>query len=349
MSELNRVVYLLGPERIELREVTADDPGQGEIRVRISAAATCGTDVKVFLRGGHPRMLEVPGPFGHEMAGVIEAKGSGVAGWKEGDEVVIANSASCGECAACGSHRENLCSDLRYLNGAYGERIIVPERFVRRSLYRKPKDLAPRVAALAEPLACVMHGVELMGLSDSTEVIVFGGGPIGLLFVNALSHRGHHVVLADPNRVRLDAGERMGATATIEVDRDVESTDAIRELASRGGFDVAIEATGSPIAWSDAVRSVRPGGTVLLFGGCAPGTTMPLDTHRVHYSELRLLGGYHHRPKTFSMAIELLADHRIAAGVLLSDARPLEDVEGALRLMIARKALKVSIDPLRNA
>lgn len=343
MSGSNRVVYLVGPERIELREVPSPDPGPGELVVRIDGATTCGTDVKVFRRGGHPRMLVVPGPFGHEMAGTVESKGPDVHGWKEGDEVVIANSASCGECAACGSHKENLCTDLHYLNGAYGERVVVPERFVRRSLYRKPKGLDPGVAALAEPLACVLHGIELLSLPDSDEIVVLGGGPIGLLFVNVLSHQGHHVVLADPNGSRLDAGKKMGATAVLEVAKDESDAEAIRSEATRGGFGIAIEATGSPIAWESAVRSVHPGGKVLLFGGCAPGTTVALDTHRLHYSELSLLGGYHHRPKTFAMAIETLADGRIASDVLVTEERPIDEVESALRMMMEKRALKVRI------
>ncbi|MDX1584223.1 MAG: alcohol dehydrogenase catalytic domain-containing protein [Thermoanaerobaculia bacterium] len=343
MSTSSRVVYLVGPEQLELREVPAPAPGAGELVVRLEGATTCGTDVKVYRRGGHPRMLTVPGPFGHEMAGTVEAKGSETHGWNEGDEVVIANSASCGECAACGSHRENLCTDLHYLNGAYGERILVPERFVRRSLYRKPEGLDPGIAALAEPLACVLHGTELLSLQDTEEIVVLGGGPIGLLFVNVLSHRGHHVVLADPNVSRLEAGKRMGASAVIPVRKTESDTEAIRSQATRDGFGVAIEATGSPLAWESAVGSVRPGGKVLLFGGCAPGTTVPLDTHRLHYSELSLLGGYHHRPKTFAMAIETLADGKIASDVLLTAELPLEEVGSALKLMMEKKALKVRI------
>ncbi len=341
-----RVTYLVGPESIELREQPRRDPVDGEIRVRIEAATTCGTDVKVFRRGGHPRMLRVPGPFGHEMSGVIDATSREVSEWKEGDAVVVANSASCGHCEFCRAHRENLCLDLEYLNGAYGDEIMVPSRFVQRSLYRKPDGLEHAAAALAEPLACVLHGIELIEpVGDGCEVLVIGGGPIGLLFIDVLVSRGCRVFLADPNEPRLEAGLKLGASGTLVANREKADLEGVRELSEGGAFDLAIEATGSPVAWEKAISTVRPGGTVLLFGGCEPGTTMPLDTHLMHYSELRILGGYHHRPATFARAIERLTDDGAAAEILLTEELPLAELGEALGRMMRKEALKVVIRP----
>ena len=112
-----------------------------------------------------------------------------------------------------------------------------------------------------------------------------------------------------------------------------------------GGFDAAIDATGAPEAWADAIAVVRPGGLVNLFGGCPPGTQVALDTHRVHYSEITIKGVYHHRPATFARALALLARRAIDPGVLLSAERPLEELEEALRSMMRKEALKVVIRP----
>lgn len=341
-----RTVFLLGPERVELRRIPVPEPRPGEILVRIGAATTCGTDVKVLRRGGHPRMLVVPSPFGHEMAGTIAAVGSGVEKWKTGDRVVVANSVPCGECEQCLRGRENLCENLRYLNGAFAEYVLVPRRFAEISTYAIPDGVPFEVAALAEPLACVLHGLEVCPLNGPADTVVYGGGPIGLLFVNLLADRGHHVVLADPNPQRLEVARRMGASEALLVGRDGGEAPRLRKHAGRGdGFDLAIEATGSPVAWEDALASTRAGGTVLLFGGCRPGTVIPLDTHRLHYMELTIKGAYHHRPATFQRALDLLSEGRIRTAEILSAERPLEELEGALRSMMRKETLKVVIRP----
>ncbi len=345
-----RTVFLLGPERVELRRVPVPEPGPGELLLRIDAATTCGTDVKVLRRGGHPRMLQVPGPFGHEMAGTVDSTGEGCR-WQPGDRVVVANSAPCGACEWCLQGRENLCAHLRYLNGAFAEYLLVPRRFADVSTYAIPEDLASEIAALAEPLACVLHGLEVCALERPSEIVVYGGGPIGLLFVDVLAglRTGHHVVLADPNPTRLDVARQLGASEAVQVSRDGGEAPRLRKLARGGdGFDLAIEATGSPVAWEDALASARPGGSVLLFGGCRPGTTIPLDTHRLHYGEIAVRGAYHHRPATFQRALDLLAG--LAGGALhpealLSAERPLEELEIALRSMMRKEALKVVIRP----
>lgn len=343
-----KTAFLLGPERLELRSVPIPDPGPGELLLRIEAAATCGTDVKVLRRGGHPRMLHVPGPFGHEMAGTVAAVGPEQTRWKVGDPVVVANSAPCGACEWCLRQRENLCAHLQYLNGAFSEYLLVPRRFADVSTYSIPGGLSPELAMMAEPLACVLHGLEICALERPSEIVIYGGGPIGLLFVDVLAsgRAGHHVVLADPNSPRLEVARQLGAREAVQVSRDGGEAGRLRRYArAADGFDLAIEATGSPVAWEDALASARPGGTVLLFGGCRPGTTIPLDTHRIHYNEVTIKGAYHHRPATFEKALGLLASGTLHAEALLSAERPLSDLEGALRSMMRKEALKVVIRP----
>ena len=156
---------LTGPEQIEIRDMPVARPGPGEMLVSVQAATTCGTDVKVFRRGGHPRMLKVPTLFGHEMAGRVAALGDGVVDFKDGDAVVVANSAPCLTCEPCRRGRENLCEDLQYLNGAFAEFILVPERFVQRNTHKIPTGLDFGKAALTEPLACVLHGMNACALA----------------------------------------------------------------------------------------------------------------------------------------------------------------------------------------
>jgi L-iditol 2-dehydrogenase len=341
-----RAAVLLGPERIEVRYLDVPVPGRGELLLRVRAATTCGTDVKVFRRGGHPRMLQVPALFGHEMAGTVDCLGAGVDAYRVGDRVVVANSASCGHCPRCLEGRENLCPELSYLNGAFADFVLVPAAFVERSVHRIPPALDFERAALAEPLACVLHGIAHCDLVPGTEaeVVVYGAGPIGLLFVAALTRAGHRAILADPNASRLVTGQRMGAFETLLIERGGGQAGAVRAITRDGeGADVAVDCTGAPEVWADAVDSVRPGGVVNLFGGCAPGTSIALDTHRLHYAEITVKGVYHHRPATFRRAIETLADPQFPAHELLSARRPVEQVEMALRSMMRRDTLKVVI------
>ena len=343
-----RGAMLLGPEHIETREVPVPRPGTGELLLKVEAATTCGTDVKVFKRGGHPRMLKVPTLFGHEMAGWVALAGDDVDDFAPGDGVVISNSASCGRCRWCEAGRENLCDDLQYLNGAFAEYLLVPARFVTKSTYRIPEKLAFGKAALTEPLACVLHGVDACELerhqNKGAQIVVFGAGPIGQLFVAALAREGHQVILADPNAGRLGLARTLGAHDTQQIERGGGQATLLRELTDDGqGADVAIDCTGVPEVWGDAIDVVRPGGLVNLFGGCSPGTSIELDTHRVHYSEITIKGVYHHRPATIRRALSLLAEPDFLAELLLTREESIEGVESALRGMMSKEAMKVVI------
>ncbi|MBC8339221.1 MAG: alcohol dehydrogenase catalytic domain-containing protein [Rhodospirillales bacterium] len=353
MPKTMKGAMLLGPEEIEVRDVPVPHPGPGEILLSIEAATTCGTDVKVFRRGGHPRMLKTPTLFGHEMAGRVATTGEGVTGFSEGDAVVVANSAPCGDCGPCHMGRENLCEDLHYINGAFAEFILVPERFVGRNTHHIPDGLSFAKAALTEPLACVLHGLDACELDrygqhadggGPVDVLIFGAGPIGLLFVAALARDGHRVYLADPNPGRLAMGTELGAAHTLEIERGGGQAERIKAETPDGqGVTVAIDSSGVPEVWSDAIQCVRPGGLVNLFGGCAPGTSIELDTHLVHYSELTIKGVYHHRPDTIRRALAMLADPGFKADKLLSAERPIDQVEDALRSMMSKDAFKVVI------
>lgn len=345
LPESYRAACLLGPEQIELEQLSLPGPQAGEIVLRIDVATTCGTDLRVFRQGGHPRMLQVPTPFGHECAGTVAAVGDGVEAWQTGDAVVVLNSASCGRCRYCIHGRENLCSDLQYLNGAFAEYLPVPARFVARSTYPIPPELSFEHASLTEPLACVLHGVEICSLSEPSDVVVLGGGAIGQLLLGVLSTAGHRVILVDPQAKRREIASQMGAVAAIEPPESATPS-AILDLAEeRLGFNLAIDATGSVAGWELATHCVQPGGEVLFFGGCPPGTRLPLDTSRIHYDEITCRGSYHHRPATVSKALELLARRSLAVDLLLSREMPLEQIEEALRSMMRRETLKVAIRP----
>ena len=181
-SEMMAAV-LYGKETLKVEQVAVPKIDSGDVLVRVKAALTCGTDVKVFRRGYHARMIVPPALFGHELAGDIVAVGSEVTNFRAGQRVVAANSAPCGNCFYCKRNLENLCEDLLFNNGAYAEFIRIPGRIVKRNMHEIPAHVTYQDAALVEPLACVLRGLEETGIRPGDNVAVLGLGPIGLMFV----------------------------------------------------------------------------------------------------------------------------------------------------------------------
>ena len=313
-----KAAILHGREQIRIEEVAPRPLQPGEVRVRIEAALTCGTDLKVFKRGYHAKMIVPPAVFGHELAGVIsevgrpEPEAPGL-NWRIGDRVVAANSAPCGECFFCRQGQENLCDDLLFLNGAYAESIVVPARLVEKNLLPLQPETGFRDAALTEPLACVVQGVEDLELRAGERVLIIGSGPIGLMFVAVAKHMGCAVALAGRGENRLKAARRLGADQVVDVAGGRELVKEI-ESGTTGAHDVVIEAVGRPETWGAAAQLVRKGGRVNFFGGCPSGATINLDTGRVHYAALTLLASFHHTPRAIRRALEL-----IEAGVIKAD------------------------------
>jgi L-iditol 2-dehydrogenase len=339
-----RAVVFHGPGDLRQEEVPWPEPGPGEIVVAIEAALTCGTDVKT-LRRGHPVMIpHVPTVFGHELAGTVTAVGAGVRHVKEGDHVVPANSAPCGLCRLCRAGRTNLCEDLLFVNGAYGEAIALPPRLVARNVVPYRSSLPAAHAAFAEPLACALLGIERGGVEEGQTVVIFGHGPLGCLLAMVAAARKAHVIIVGKAGFRLPRVAALGVAECIDASATDDVVEALRARTG-GGADVTIDATGRPEVWEQAVSAVTRGGTVVFFGGCAPGTMVPLDTRRVHYEELTLVGAFHHTPETIRRAVELLDSGAVNPAGLLTHRMGLADVRDALGLMSRGEALKVLIQP----
>lgn len=333
-----KAAVLHGKEDVRIEHVKPAALKPGEVRIRIQAALTCGTDLKVFKRGYHAKMIVPPAVFGHELAGVIEEIASGAAGWSLGERVVVANSAPCGQCFYCGVRQENLCEDLLFLNGAYAESIVVPARIVEKNLLRLKPETAFRDAALAEPLACVVQGIEDTGLKAGQRVLVIGAGPIGLMFVALARELGCEVAVVGRGQQRLETARQLGASR-------VETADSYSALPEgERGFDAVIEAVGKPEVWEQAVRMVRKGGVVNFFGGCPSGTNITLDTTLLHYSNLTLRASFHHTPRTIRRALEFIENGVIRAQDFVNGDCLLDDLPSLFKSMAAgNRAVKTLI------
>ena len=279
-----RAARLYAPGDLRIEDLPKPVPGPGEVLVQVEVALTDGTDLKTFRRG-HPVLARsFPAPFGHEFCGYVD-----------GRRVVAANSAPCGECEGCA--RQEQCRALEFLSGAYADWLLVPERIAAINLLEVPVGLTSEVAALVEPLACCLRGVARAGITAGDTVAILGAGPIGLMLCACVADAGGRPVLVGGRPERQEQATGFGA-----------------ETGDGRGADVVIEAVGSEQAWLRAVEVVRPGGTVVLFGGLPGDARPPVDAYRLHYEELTLRGSFHHTPATV----------RAALGFLTSGAHPWE-------------------------
>jgi L-iditol 2-dehydrogenase len=327
-----RAQVFYGPGDLRDERVPVPTPGPGEVVLRVDAALTCGTDVKT-LRRGHPVMIpRVPTVFGHEFAGRVAAVGAGVRVVREGDPAVAANSAPCRVCRSCQAGRPNLCEDLLFVNGAYGEFIALPERLVTINVVRLQAGTPASRAAFAEPLACALGGVERARVD-------------GCLLAMVAAARKARVILVGKGGWRLERVRSLGIAEVVDATAAADVVAELRAATGGRGADVTIDATGRPEVWQQAMDAVGRGGSVVFFGGCAPGTTVSVDTRRAHYEELTLLGAFHHTPDLIRRAVELLEGNVVQPEPLVTHRMGLGGVREALELMAKGKALKVLIEP----
>jgi len=357
LPETMVAAVLYGREDVRIEQVPVPRAEAGELIVRVSAALTCGTDLKVFRRGYHAKMIQPPALFGHEVAGIVAEVGEGVTNFVVGDRVVPINSAPCGVCYFCKRAQENLCDDLLFNNGAYAEYIRIPARIVARNTLRVPDHVALEDAALAEPLACALHGFEDSNPRTGDTVAVIGGGPLGLMILHVAALAGCKVIAVVKHDAQADAAKALGASHVIQMGQTVSPEDvvlAVRELTPDArGVDIAIEAVALPETWEQAVEMVRNGGVVNFFGGPETGTKVQFDTNRLHYGDLTLKATFHHTPEICRRAFALIASGKFQAGRFITGHAALSDLNEAFAQLLDRGShgnrVKTAILPVSQA
>lgn len=349
IAEMTAAV-LYGKEDLRLERVAVPEAGPGELLVRVGAALTCGTDLKVYRRGYHAMMLTPPIPFGHELAGVVVNAGAGVTAFREGDRVVALNSAPCDACFFCKHGQQNLCENLLFNNGAYAEFIRVPARIVEKNTLLVPEGVPLEHAALTEPLACVVLGLEQSGARAGDTMVVIGAGPIGLMFMHVAELAGVKVIAVVKREDQIGAAKLFGASSVVQLGAEADVVAATRTLTPEArGADVVIEAVASPATWEWAVDMVRKGGVVNFFGGPPSGTKVQLDTNRLHYGDITLKASFHHTPATCRTAFGLVIGGRFKCAEYITGRVGLDDVPSVFARMMNRgggsRQIKTAIFP----
>lgn len=337
---------LYGKEDVRIENIEIPKISDNEVLVKVETALTCGTDLKVFKRGYHAQMIKLPSVFGHEFSGIIAQVGKNVKNWKVGQRVVAANSAPCDACFYCKINRKSLCENIEWNNGAYAQFIKIPPRIVEKNMLEIPRGTTFNEAALVEPLACVVHGIEDCNIKADDVVAINGSGPIGLMFVKLSKLKGAKVIITDFSEERLETAKELGADEIINLNGVKDVVKAVRELTeNERGADVAIESVGKPETWEKTIVMARKGGTVNLFGGCPQDTSIKIDTSLIHYNELTLKGTFHHTPEYIREALRLISTKKVDANKWISKEMPLENLLDAFKEMMNQKVIKVAIKP----
>ena len=341
-----KAAMLYGIKDLRIEDIEIPSVKASEVLVRVKAATTCGTDLKIFQRGYVEKVIKLPTVFGHEWAGDVVEVGEGLDWPKKGMRVRAGNSAPCLHCAMCGKGKYNLCENMIWLWGAYAEYIKVPAHMVRVNMQEIPLHLSYEEAAITEPLACVLHGVEEARVKLGDSVAIIGAGPIGLLHMLTVKRMGaEKVIMVDVVEERLEFAEKIGADETVNAERE-NVEEKIRNLTGGYGADVVIEAIGKPQTWEQALKLVRKGGTVLEFGGCPPGTEIKVNAEQLHYGETTVLGTFHATPLHFRKALNLIASKTIDVAPLITRKMPLERIKEAFEILLtAKNEIKIAIQP----
>jgi L-iditol 2-dehydrogenase len=323
------------PEQIRLEERDVPQPAPGEVLVRVQACGVCGTDLHV-IGGRFPARFPVVA--GHEYAGEVVALGEGVTSLQAGQRVAVDPNIQCGFCPPCRAGRVNLCRNLTALgihrDGGFQEFCAVPER----QAYPFPDSLSFEDAAMAEPVACCLRGIEQARLRIGDRVALVGAGWIGLIMLQLVRLSGaSHVVVSEPVEAKRALAGELGAD-------DVVDPAADGLAASAGEFDVVIECVGSAATMSQAVALAGEGTRVLFFGVAPPDVEIPVKPFDIYRREIEIVGSFTN-PFTHQPALRLLASGRLDVGRLISHRFPLEKLPEAIEVAESGRAIKTVMVP----
>lgn len=351
MKATNKMAMCYGNLDLRIEEHPIDEPRPGEIQLAIKAALTCGTDVKIYKRG-YP-FLKPPFPVGHEYAGEIIAVGEGIEPGLIGQGAVTSNGAGCQFCFYCERDQDNLCEGMEddfdefvQMGGGFAQYLNVHAPIVRQNLKIIPAGMSYEQAAMVEPVSVALHGVTMAGVKIGDTVAILGAGPMGLLQAQLAKMRGAYVISVEKNRNRLAQAKKLGADLVICPDDVDDVVKAVRAQANGGrGPDEVIESIGLPETWEMAIQIARKGGTVVEYGGCPSGTTITVDTKRLHYDELTIKGSYSASSYETEVAFDLLVRGAIKASDYISGVYPLDKTKEALDAHLNQEGIKFEIKP----
>ena len=330
--------------KFEVKEMKFDSLGEHEVLVRCKACGVCGTDVHIYHGEAGSAEVTPPVVLGHEFAGIVEKVGAAVTVVRPGDKVALDPNMYCGRCMPCRMGKKQNCEQLFALgvnvNGGFAEYAVCPDT----QCFRVNDDVPFEEAAMAEPLACVIHGIDQANIRPGQTVLVIGGGTIGLLMVQMAKLSGaSKVMLSEPIEMRRQIGLEVGADAAIDpVQEDILAR--IREISGRDGADVVIECVGKPSAVEQSIQAAGDGATVVLFSVPAVDAAVPLPLFEIYRKELHICGS-RINPDTHQRAVNLINSGRLELAKLITHRYDIAHLEDAIHMQMGSESIKVVVCP----
>ena len=332
----------LGNKTFAVTDLPTPHAGPGELVLRNQVCGVCGTDVHIYH--GEPGSADVNPPvvLGHEYSGEVVEVGEGVTGFAVGAHVTVDPNIYCGHCAYCQNGKKQLCPSMEAIgvtrDGGFAQysRIPAPQAF-------KLEPTVPwEAAAMAEPLACCLHGIDLAGIQVGDKVCVVGGGAIGLLMVELAKLSGaSQIVLSEPNEKRRQVGLQLGANAALDPTRP-DAQEAFAQVLG-GGANVVIECVGNVPAVKSAFQFAGKGATVLLFSVPKVDATFDLPLFDVYKKELTIKGSFVN-PDTHARAVALINSGKVDFGPIITHRFPLDQLPEAIAMQMSDASIKVVVE-----
>jgi 2-desacetyl-2-hydroxyethyl bacteriochlorophyllide A dehydrogenase len=308
---------------ISVEEIPAKAPGPTDVLIRVAYCGVCGTDLHIFHGDKGAAEVTPPVILGHEFSGVVAEVGSRVSSLKVGDRVCVDPNNTCGKCYACQNGIAHFCSNMigygTTTDGGFAEKTVVAEKQV----YKIPDRLSLQEAAMAEPVSCCIHGIDLCHIRPGNTVLVIGGGPIGQMMVQLAKFSGAaKVILSEPVKEKREQAQKLGADLAV----NPLEKDLAEELAGRGIIaDAVIECVGNTKTIEQGIRCAGNGATVLMFGLTAPDAKIELRPFEVFQKELHITASYIN-PYTFPRALRCLASGRLDFQSIVTDIVDLDHI-----------------------
>jgi 2-desacetyl-2-hydroxyethyl bacteriochlorophyllide A dehydrogenase len=334
--------YFLGNSRFEVREMTLPDLGDNDILVKNMVCGVCGTDIHIYH--GEPGSADVNPPvvLGHEYSGRVDKVGSAVTAFHPGDKITVDPNIYCGVCRFCRDGKKQLCESMSAIgvtrDGGFAEYSVIPAS----QAFLLDPELAYETGAMAEPLACAIHGIDLAGIRHGDSVLVIGGGAIGLLMVQLAKLAGAaHVVLSEPVEIRRKVAESLGADASFDpITQDPAGQFAA--ITGKAGADIVIECVGKTVATKQAFDCAAKGATLLLFSVPSVDATFELPLFDVFKKELTIKGSFVN-PDTHARAVALLNSGKISVAPLITHRYGIDELEQAIKMQMSAESIKVVV------
>ena len=332
----------LGNKAIAVTDLPTPHAGPGELVLRNQVCGVCGTDVHIYH--GEPGSADVNPPvvLGHEYSGEVVEVGKGVTGFAVGDHVTVDPNIYCGHCAYCQNGKKQLCPSMEAIgvtrDGGFAQYSRIPAA----QAFKLEPTVPWEAAAMAEPLACCLHGIDLAGIQVGDKVCVVGGGAIGLLMVQLAKLSGaSQIVLSEPNEKRRQVGLQLGANAAIDPTRP-DSQEVFAQVLD-GGANVVIECVGNVPAVKSAFQFAGKGATVLLFSVPKVDATFDLPLFDVYKKELTIKGSFVN-PDTHARAVALINSGKVDFGPIITHRFPLDQLPEAIAMQMSDASIKVVVE-----